>query len=120
MYPLSRRSTRHCSRRTIMRSAPIFSSTFWMNIILQTRPCGSLKRRWIGDATPSCLSMRQANADCLSQPTMMRVDVYWPRWPVFALPLAPVLGGDRDAARSAERLLHRYEGSAPAHVSQDI
>src|SRR5215475_3310264 len=60
-----------------------FSSTFWMNIILRTRPCGSLKRRWIGDATPSCLNMRQANASCLSQPTMRRVDIGRLCWPVL-------------------------------------
>src|SRR4029453_6678218 len=62
-------------QKDVMRSAPTFSSTFWMNIILQTKPCGSLKRQSIGDVTPSCLSMRQANADCLPQPTMMCVDV---------------------------------------------
>ena len=42
-----------------------------------------------GDAMPSCLSMRRANAGCLSQATMRRID--------FDLPAAPCTKYQRES-----------------------
>src|SRR5215510_11977755 len=63
----------------VTRCVPISSSIFWMNIIRGTRLYGNLKRQWIGDATPSYLSMRRVSADCLSPLTVRHIDLY-SRW----------------------------------------